>query len=158
MASGPGGDTAGFALADLPVVGLSDAPARAGAYAVRDTFGVVRYMGYSKDVQRKVRMHVAAVGDDRAAAVQVYAPDGGEVGADILEAVLEYWVQENGGVVPDGNAVGEERALWEGGGVTGPDGRERTAVEQREVLMRNIYAFLLLSSVLKTAQYLFMPY
>jgi hypothetical protein len=139
-----------FALADLPVVALGAAPARAGAYAVRGPDGALAYVGYSRDVRARLAFHAAAVGD-AAAACQVYAPeDARKVSADMLEAVLEYWVGENGGV-PEGNLGA--RAMWEGRAAGVED-----AARQQEVLVRSVLTFILFSSALKTAQYLLLPY
>lgn len=137
-----------FSLADLPLQSLDSAPARPGAYAIRDVDGVLRYAGYSRDVRARLEFHREAVGVEAAAKCHVYTPDDSElVSAESLEGVLEYWVSENGGVVPEGNIAG--RDLWEK--------RDPRAAEQ-EVLFQRIFAFLLVSSALKSAQYILFPY
>lgn len=139
---------ASFGLADLLVQPLDSAPARPGAYAVRDVDGVLRYAGYSRDVRARLAFHKEAVGAEAAATCQVYAPDDSErVTAESLERVLEYWVSENDGVVPEGNIGG--RDLWE---------RRDPRSGEQQVLFQQVLAFLLVSSALKTVQYVFFSY
>lgn len=162
----PSDTITGFSLHDLPTLPLEDAPARPGAYCVRDTNGTVQYMGYSKDLYNKLQFHLDAVGPILAAKCQWYAPTksnpaGADLGPDLLESVLEYWVSENGGI-PRGNT--SDRYRWEdstpsehihmGNSVAA----EFSAEEEKVIPMRGILAFFLFSSVLKTVQYLWFPY
>lgn len=148
----PAPSASSFALSDLPLLPLSSCPALPGAYAVRSASGALRYVGYSRDVRARLGFHLRAVGPEEAAGAHVYAPaDARKVTPDMLESVLEFWVQENGGVVPEGNSVA--RAAWEGR-VEGVEEAKR----RHEVLVRNVLTFILFSSVLKTAHYLFLPY
>lgn len=146
----------GFALAELPMMVLDAAPEIPGAYAVRDAEGTLCYIGYSKNILKKLRFHLDAVGPERAACCQIYAPRSDKISADLLEAVLEYWVRENGGVVPSGNMT--ERGMWEGpasrdvmssAGFASAESRHEHDVRHK-VLMRNLLYFIILSSVVKT--------
>jgi hypothetical protein len=152
----PQAHTGGFALADLPALPLRDAPERPGAYAVRNADGALAYLGYSRNVATMLRFHEERVGAEQAASCQVYAPEDLPVGPDLLEAVLEYWVRENDGLVPDGNLT--DRALWEGSGKNAAPGTPEAHSQQQKVLTRTIFAFFLVSSILKFLQYHFFPY
>jgi hypothetical protein len=152
----PQEENSGFALADLPVVPLVNAPDRPGAYAVRDSDGKLAYLGYSRSVSSMIRFHEGRVGSGRAATCQYYAPEDRPVGPDLLEAVLEYWVRENGGVVPAGNLA--DRTLWEGTGREAAPGSPQAQEERQKVLTRMIFAFFAFSSVVKFVQYTFFPY
>jgi hypothetical protein len=152
----PQAQSGGFALADLPALPIHDAPERPGAYAVRNSDGGLAYLGYSRNVATMLRFHEERVGAEKAASCQVYAPEDLPVGPDLLEAVLEYWVRENDGVVPDGNLA--NRALWEGSGKNAAPGTPEAHSQQQKVLTRTIFAFFLVSSVLKFMQYHFFPY
>lgn len=140
--------TPSFALADLPLIALSSAPASPGAYAIRTSAGTLVYIGYTRNIAARLEFHLGAVGPSEAASVHIYAPaDTRKLSADSLEAVLEFWVRENGGV-PEGNEAGRED--WEGA-------RDEREV-RNEVLLKSVLTFVLFSSVLRTARYVFLPY
>lgn len=147
----------GFGLAELPMVVLDAAPARPGAYAVRDVEGILRYIGYSKDISKKLRFHLDAVGPERAASCQVYAPQHDKITPDLLEAVLEYWVRENGGIVPSGNM--EDRWIWEGNSSANASFSTEQSLDDRsmrhQVLMRNLLYFMIFSSIVKALHFSF---
>jgi hypothetical protein len=103
-----------------------------------------------------IRFHEQRVGPSRAATCQYYAPEDRPVGPDLLEAVLEYWVRENGGVIPEGNLA--DRTLWEGSGRDAAPGTPQAQEERQKVLTRMIFAFFAFSSVVKFLQYTFFPY
>jgi hypothetical protein len=149
-------ENSGFALADLPVLPLMDAPDRPGAYALRDSDGKLAYLGYSRSISSMIRFHEQRVGPSRASTCQYYAPEDRSVGPDLLEAVLEYWVRENGGVIPEGNLA--DRTLWEGSGRDAAPGTPQAQEERQKVLTRMIFAFFAFSSVVKFLQYTFFPY
>lgn len=113
-------EAAGYSLSARAVVSFADlnstlsdlgAP---GAYAIRDEDGVLQYVGYAKDVGKRLRMHakVIQMDVDLGYSFQTYIPrvDRKDVTAELLEGILEYWVSENGGM-PPGNTV--DRHLWE---------------------------------------------
>lgn len=135
----------GFALADAPLKYFEELNgdfsdwALPGAYAVRDEQGELRYVGYAKDVGRRLELHITQV-PQQCKSFQTYIPDlpRGDVTPDLLEGVLEYWVGENGGM-PSGNTV--DRARWEG---TGAD---------RKVLYAAVFFLFLAHSVAKQFLY-----
>lgn len=143
--SGLGAPTNGFALGDAPLrlfAELGVRPerfAKPGAYAVRDAGGTLCYVGYSKNIAAKLKFHSGLV-PDRCASFQVYIPPVPPemISPEMLEGVLEYWVQENGGV-PHGNT--SDRELWE--------------VEplSRKVLLGSIFGLFFFTSLLKQIMY-----
>ena len=108
----------GFALGDVPkysfdaLRGLREALSKPGAYAVRDENGVLQYVGYAKDVYRRLEHHSRAVSAQMCGCFHTYVPNlpKQDVTPDLLEGVLEYWVAENGGM-PIGNT--RQRSMWE---------------------------------------------
>lgn len=138
-------ENVGFALADAQIrlfVELQtdavrwDAP---GAYAIRDKGGTLQYIGYSKNVGKKLEFHAELL-PHLCNSFQTYIPKAPveEITPDMLEGVLEYWVRENG-FVPVGNT--RDRGLWEG---TAPS---------RQVLLGAIFALFFFSSLLKQVLY-----
>ncbi|CAN8073320.1 unnamed protein product, partial [Agarophyton chilense] len=107
----------GFSLRDAPRVSFAQlemcdaALGTSGAYAIRADDGELVYMGYSKNVARKLHFHRETC-PTSCASFQTYVPPLPPelVSPDMLESVLEYWVRETGGV-PRGNSV--DRELWE---------------------------------------------
>ncbi len=107
----------GFALGDAPeylfadLGQLEDTLSKPGAYAVRDEYGTLQYVGYAKDVHRRLQHHARAV-PRLCVYFHTYVPaiPKQDVTPELLEGVLEYWVSENGGM-PAGNT--QHRALWE---------------------------------------------
>jgi len=100
-----------------------------GAYAIRDEYGVLQYVGYAKDVGKRLEMHLNMdmTTDVRMEdySFQTYIPrvDKKDVTAELLEGILEYWVSENGGM-PPGNTV--DRHIWEAFSKTTTTTREST--------------------------------
>lgn len=134
----------GFALADARISTFASAGdfthlASPGAYAVRDGTGVVVYVGYARDVGKRLASHLATV-PGLCASFQTYLPDLSveDVTPELLEGVLEYWIRETGGV-PRGN--GPDRALWEG-----------TAAD-RKVVYGVILVLFLAASAMKQVMY-----
>ncbi|KAA8496398.1 hypothetical protein FVE85_0127 [Porphyridium purpureum] len=83
---------------------------RTGAYAIFDARRSMQYLGYSKNVRRKLLMH-ASVQRGACQYFKMYTPPSADAsGPDELERVLKSWVLQNGRL-PPGN--GPDRLLWE---------------------------------------------
>lgn len=136
----------GFALRDAQIHSFADlntdeTPFQiGGAYAISDTSGNIMYMGYSKNIAAKLAFH-ARLQPQSCASFRFYAPPVPPelMSPDMLENVLEYWVQEVGGL-PKGNTV--DRALWE----------QENPVD-RKVLFATVFAIFLFTSIVKQFLY-----
>lgn len=140
--------TVGFALSDASSTSFAELSgdfstfARPGAYAIRDEFGELQYVGYAKDVGRRLEIHEQNVPPSQCVTFQTYLPDlpRADISPDLLEGVLEYWVGENG-AMPKGNTV--ERAVWEGG----------EAAPDRKVLYAAVFFLFFAHSLVKQFLY-----
>jgi len=84
--------------------------AKVGAYAVFDGADELRYVGYSRNVFAKLRLH-SILQPQACVSFRLYFPDAGRnVSPQDLENVLDMWIVQNG-KIPSGNTT--ERNLWE---------------------------------------------
>uniref|UniRef100_A0A7S3EAU3 GIY-YIG domain-containing protein n=2 Tax=Rhodosorus marinus TaxID=101924 RepID=A0A7S3EAU3_9RHOD len=111
-----GGSRKKIFLSDLEPVSLealNNRPlqyARVGAYAVFDGADELRYVGYSRNVFAKLRLH-AVLQPQACVTFRLYFPAADQdVSPQDLENVLDMWIVQNG-KIPSGNTT--ERELWE---------------------------------------------
>ncbi|KAJ8903918.1 hypothetical protein NDN08_000449 [Rhodosorus marinus] len=111
-----GGSRKKIFLSDLESVSLealNNRPlqyAKVGAYAVFDGADELRYVGYSRNVFAKLRLH-AVLQPQACVSFRTYFPDADhDVSPQDLENVLDMWIVQNG-KIPSGNTT--ERELWE---------------------------------------------
>ncbi|GJQ09669.1 hypothetical protein GpartN1_g1460.t1 [Galdieria partita] len=83
---------------------------RTGCYALFNDDHLLCYVGYTKNLQKKIAFH-AKLQPNNCKFFKAYVVDSPKVSASFLEKVLDSWLLEYGSV-PPGNST--ERHLWEG--------------------------------------------
>jgi len=87
---------------------------RIGCYALYNGDQALCYVGYTKNLQRKIAFH-AKLQPDNCKFFKAFVVENPKVSAAYLEKILDAWLLEYGSV-PPGNST--QRHLWEGRKVT----------------------------------------
>ncbi|EME31526.1 hypothetical protein Gasu_12010 isoform 1 [Galdieria sulphuraria] len=103
-------------LQELPMIPIDEIYAksfrwnRTGCYALYNDDHLLCYVGYTKNLQKKIAFH-AKLQPNQCKFFKAYVVDNPKVSASFLEKILDSWLLEYGSV-PPGNS--SERHLWEG--------------------------------------------
>eukprot|EP00871_Galdieria_phlegrea_P004078 jgi/Galph1/4671/GphlegSOOS_G3359.1 len=119
-------------LHELPLVPIDEIDKKGfrwnhvGCYALYNAEHQLCYVGYTKNIQRKVAFH-AKLQPTRCKFFKAFIVDKPNVSAVELERVLDAWLLEYGSI-PIGNST--ERHLWEGKKVTMNNARVHVAEQE----------------------------
>jgi len=107
-------------LQELPLIPIDEIYSksfrwnRIGCYALYNGDQALCYVGYTKNLQRKIAFH-AKLQPDNCKFFKAFVVENPKVSAAYLEKILDAWLLEYGSV-PPGNST--QRHLWEGRKVT----------------------------------------